>query len=227
MAASTSKARQIVITGVSRGLGRAMVESFIERGHIVHGCARDAKAIAELAKKYGESHTFAVVDVTDDKQVRSWAEATLKLAGPPDLLINNAAIINRNAKLWEFTADEIASIVNVNIAGVVNVIRHLVPAMVARGRGVIVNFSSGWGRTVSAEVAPYCATKFAIEGLTKAMAEELPTGMAAVPLNPGIIDTEMLRGAFGDSAGSYPSPRLGRAPCPTSSTSAPPTAASR
>ncbi len=57
-----------------------------------------------------------------------------------------------------------------------------------------------------AEVAPYCATKWAIEGLTKALAEELPAGMAAVPLNPGIIDTDMLRSCFGPQAASYPGP---------------------
>ena len=55
-------------------------------------------------------------------------------------------------------------------------------------------------------MAPYCATKWAIEGLTQALAQELPRGMAAVPLNPGVIDTEMLRSAFGGSAGSYPKP---------------------
>jgi NAD(P)-dependent dehydrogenase (short-subunit alcohol dehydrogenase family) len=70
---------------------------------------------------------------------------------------------------------------------------------------VIVNFSSGWGRATDAEVAPYCATKWAIEGLTQALAQELPSGMAAIPLNPGIINTEMLRSCFGGSASSYPS----------------------
>ena len=78
--------------------------------------------------------------------------------------------------------------------------------LVARRSGVIVNFSSGWGRSTDAEVAPYCATKWAIEGLTQALAQELPEGMAAVPLNPGIIDTDMLRSCFGGSASSYPSP---------------------
>jgi len=77
---------------------------------------------------------------------------------------------------------------------------------VARRRGVIVNFSSGWGRSTDAEVAPYCATKWAIEGLTRSLAQELPAGMTAVPLNPGIIDTDMLRSSFGGSAGGYPSP---------------------
>jgi NAD(P)-dependent dehydrogenase (short-subunit alcohol dehydrogenase family) len=94
--------------------------------------------------------------------------------------------------------------VDVNLRGVVNVIRHFVPAMVAAKKGVIVNLSSGWGRSVSPEVAPYCATKFAIEGLTKALAAELPAGMAAVPLNPGVIDTDMLRSCWADGASAYP-----------------------
>ena len=93
---------------------------------------------------------------------------------------------------------------DVNLKGVANVIRHFVPAMVARRSGVIVNFSSGWGRSTSAEVAPYCATKWAMEGLTQALAQELPSGMAAVPLNPGIINTDMLRSCFGGSASAYP-----------------------
>jgi NAD(P)-dependent dehydrogenase (short-subunit alcohol dehydrogenase family) len=95
---------------------------------------------------------------------------------------------------------------DVNIKGVANVIRHFVPAMIGRGSGVIVNFSSGWGRSVSADVGPYCATKWAIEGLTQALAEELPKGLAAVPLNPGVINTEMLRSCFGGSAESFPTP---------------------
>jgi NAD(P)-dependent dehydrogenase (short-subunit alcohol dehydrogenase family) len=66
-----------------------------------------------------------------------------------------------------------------------------------------VNFSSGWGRSTDAEVAPYCASKWAIEGLTLALAQELPPQMAAVPLNPGIINTRMLQSCFGESAASY------------------------
>ncbi|HEX4130257.1 MAG TPA: SDR family NAD(P)-dependent oxidoreductase [Pirellulales bacterium] len=197
--------KQIVVTGVSRGLGRAMAKGFIAAGHTVHGCARDAAAIEVLGREHSAANTFTVVDVTRDDQVQAWADKVLGNAGPPDLLVNNAAIINRNAPLWELTAEEIAAILAVNVGGVANVIRHFVPAMVERRRGVIVNFSSGWGRSVSAEVAPYCATKFAIEGLTKALAEELPKGMAAVPLNPGIIDTDMLQSTFGSSASSYPS----------------------
>ena len=185
-------AQRIVITGVSRGLGRAMVEEFVARGHWVFGCARSAHAVAELARHYPAPHGFAVVDVSVDAEVRAWAAAVLA-GGPPDLLINNAALINRNAPLWEVSDEEFSRLVEVNIKGVVNVLRQFVPAMVQRGAGVIVNMSSGWGRSVAARVAPYCGTKWAIEGLTRALAEELPAGMAAVPLNPGIVNTAMLR----------------------------------
>ena len=126
--------------------------------------------------------------------------------GPPDLVLNNAAIINRNAALWDVPVEDFDAVIDVNIKGVTNVVRHFAPAMIARQQGVIVNFSSGWGRSTSADVAPYCATKWAIEGLTQAMAQELPDSMAAVPLNPGIINTEMLQSAFGASASRYVDP---------------------
>lgn len=197
--------KRIVITGVSRGLGRAMAERFMARGHTVCGCARNADAIAELASSSPAPHSFDAVDVTDDKEVARWATKVLA-AGPVDLLLNNAALMNRSLVLWDVPVAEFDAVVDVNIKGVANVLRHFVPSMVERRRGVIVNFSSGWGRSVSPRVAPYCATKWAIEGLTLALARELPRGMAAVPLNPGVIDTDMLRICWGDDAASYPPP---------------------
>lgn len=198
--------RRIVITGVSKGLGRAMTEGFIALGHQVLGCGRNVVAMETLNQAHGALHRFDVVDVTDDEAVKAWAQVLLKDGGPPDLLINNAAVINRSAPLWKVPAKVFGIVIDTNIKGTANVIRHFVPAMVDAGTGVIVNFSSGWGRGTDAEVAPYCATKWAIEGLTQSLAQELPKGMAAVPLNPGIIDTDMLRQSFGGAAGAYPSP---------------------
>ena len=126
------------------------------------------------------------------------------------MLLNNAGLINRNAPLWEVRAQEFSDVIDVNLKGVANVIRHFVPAMIKRRSGVIVNFSSGWGRSTDAEVAPYCATKWAIEGLTQALAQELPPGMAAVPFNPGIINTAMLRSCFGGSARLSHAARMGK-----------------
>ncbi|HEU5125545.1 MAG TPA: SDR family NAD(P)-dependent oxidoreductase [Verrucomicrobiae bacterium] len=198
------KNKIVVITGVTSGLGRAMTEEFVRMGHTVLGCGRSQSKITELQKRISEPHDFTAVDVASDDAVRSWAEHCLKLFGAPDLLINNAGIINPNAPLWKVSATDFSNVIDVNVKGPANVIRHFAPAMVKRARGVIVNFSSGWGRSTDAEVAPYCASKWAIEGLTQALAQELPSGMAAIPLNPGIINTEMLQSAFGGSANSYP-----------------------
>jgi NAD(P)-dependent dehydrogenase (short-subunit alcohol dehydrogenase family) len=198
--------RRVVLTGVTRGLGRALAEKLIALGHTVLGCGRNGRHIADLAAAFAAPHEFATVDVADDAGVRAWADGVLARHGAPDLLLNNAALINANAPLWQVPAEEFDRLIDVNVKGVANVIRAFVPAMIRRGTGVIVNFSSGWGRTTSPEVAPYCASKWAIEGLTRALAQELPTGLAAVPLNPGVIDTDMLRSSFGADAGSYPAP---------------------
>lgn len=196
--------KTILVTGATRGLGRAMVERFAELGHTVLGCGRSTSHVAELTKKFGKPHDFSVLDVADDGDVKKWASRLLKEYAPPDLLLNNAALVNRNAPLWKVPADEFEQVLAVNITGTTNCIRHFIPAMIERKKGVVVNFSSGWGRSTSAEVAPYCATKWAIEGLTQALAQELPSGMAAIPLNPGIINTDMLQSCFGGSAHHYP-----------------------
>lgn len=195
---------KIVITGVTRGLGRALAEHYIKAGHTVIGCGRSGEAIFDLRLTHGAPHDFSVVDVANDNKVAIWAAKVLENDNPPDLLINNAAVMNRLSPLWEQDDREFTKLVDANIRGVANVIRHFVPAMVAAKKGVIVNFSSGWGRSVSPEVAPYCMSKWAIEGLTKALAEELPEGMAAVPLNPGVIDTDMLRACWAEGAANHP-----------------------
>ena len=202
----TDNPKLIVLTGATRGLGRAMALKFAALGHTIVGCGTSREAVAAFNRDLGKPHRVDLVDVTDDMAVAAWAQSVVDQFGAPDLLLNNAAVVNRNAVLWEVPADEFSRVVDVNIKGVANVIRHFVPAMIARETGVIVNFSSGWGRVTSPEVAPYCATKYAIEGLTQALAQELPSGLAAVPLNPGIIKTEMLQSCFGDSADHYPTP---------------------
>ena len=198
--------RRIAITGASRGLGRALIDQFVALGHVISGCARDTAAMEELKRQHGEPHRFEAVDVSSDDEVARWALDVIA-KGPPDLLLNIAAIINRNAPLWEVPADEFSRLIDINIKGAYHVLRHFVPAMAARGEGVIVNFSSGWGRTASPEVAPYCASKWAIEGLTRALSMELPHGVAAIPLNPGVIHTDMLDSCFGRGAANYPSPQ--------------------
>jgi NAD(P)-dependent dehydrogenase (short-subunit alcohol dehydrogenase family) len=195
--------KHIVITGVSRGLGRVMTAAFIAEGHRVSGCARNGKTIKELSNQYSIPHLFTALDITDDDSVSQWSQNVLQENGVPDLLINNAGLVNAPAPLWEVPVDECRAVIDVNINGTLNVIRHFLPAMLHKRAGIIVNFSSGWGRSTSPGVAPYCATKWAIEGLTQALSQELPDGMAAVALNPGIIHTDMLETCFGEGAAAY------------------------
>ncbi|HEV3163837.1 MAG TPA: SDR family oxidoreductase [Isosphaeraceae bacterium] len=165
-----STTKLIVLTGVTRGLGRAMASQFATFGHTVLGCGRSREAIEHLRLTMQPPHHLDAVDVAVESQVKRWAERLLSEHGVPDLLVNNAALINANAALWKVPAAEFNTLIDVNIKGVANVIRYFVPAMIERGSGVIVNFSSYWGRSTAAEVAPYCATKWAIEGLTRALA---------------------------------------------------------
>lgn len=199
--------KTILITGVTRGLGAAMTEEFIELGHTIWGCGRSVARIEKLQKKWDSHHDFVALDVSHPQSVEQWAEKLLAKGQIPDLIINNAGIINRNNMLWEVPADEFSRVIDINIKGVANIIRYFVPGMVEQNHGIIVNFSSGWGRSVSSQVAPYCATKWAIEGLTLALAQELPSNMAAIPLNPGIINTQMLQIAFDSDASLYLSPQ--------------------
>ena len=98
---------------------------------------------------------------------------------------------------------EFSQLIDINVKGVFYTCKQFLPEMIKRRSGIVVNVSSTWGRSVAAEVAPYCASKYAIEGLTLALAQELPSGLAAAPLNPGVINTDMLQSCFGDGASMY------------------------
>jgi NAD(P)-dependent dehydrogenase (short-subunit alcohol dehydrogenase family) len=195
----------IVLTGITKGLGRALGKGLAREGHLLAGCGRSTAAIASLQDELGTGHRLDPVDVADSVAVDRWAESVVAQLGPPDLVINNAAIMNRTAPLWEVEVEELHRLLMVNVAGSFHVIRSFLPAMLKRGSGVIANMSSGWGRVTAPEVAPYCTSKWAIEGMTRALSQELPEGLAAVAVNPGIIDTDMLRSCWGDQAGDFPS----------------------
>ena len=92
----------------------------------------------------------------------------------------------------------------VNVGGVHNVVRAFLPAMIARGRGLLVHLSSGWGREAERDVVPYCASKFAVEGLSRGLALELPPGLGVVALSPGVVHTDMLDACLPGQAAEYP-----------------------
>jgi len=193
----------IWLTGCTNGLGRALVPELVDRGHVVAGCGRNEIEIQKLSDEFPDCF-FVACDVSDEGSVEDFVNEASIRAGEPDFLINNAAIVNQPAPLWEISAEEFDQLTSININGVANLIRHVVPLMLSNKSGMIINLSSGWGRSTSPEVAPYCASKWAIEGLTQALSQELPDNIGTVALNPGVINTEMLQKCWGDEANDFP-----------------------
>jgi NAD(P)-dependent dehydrogenase (short-subunit alcohol dehydrogenase family) len=196
----------VCISGCSKGLGRAMAIEFHKRGWKVAGGARNAEALEQLEKEIGDLCFFQAFDVSKSEEVENFAQSVEEKLGVPNLLVNNAGIINKNAPLTQISPEEFASVLSINLGGIHNMIRSFVPRMEKRGKGIIVNFSSYWGQSTAPEVGPYCATKWGVEGLTRSLAQELPQGLATVAFNPGIINTDMLRSCFGDGASSHENP---------------------
>ncbi|KAK4480249.1 hypothetical protein RD792_013314 [Penstemon davidsonii] len=215
LAAAAAASKTVLITGVSRGLGKALALELAKRGHTVIGCSRSLDKLSslqtELASVSSENnkdnkHLIMDTDVRSNTSVEELARAVVEKKAVPDIIVNNAGTINRNNRIWEVPVDEFDTVIDINIKGTANVLRHFIPIMIENKQGILVNMSSGWGRSAAAQVAPYCASKWAVEGLTRAVAKELPAGLAIVALSPGVINTEMLQSCFGNSASLYPTP---------------------
>nr|XP_043610512.1 NADPH-dependent pterin aldehyde reductase isoform X2 [Erigeron canadensis] len=210
--------KTVLITGVSRGLGKALALEIAKRGHSVIGCSRSQDKLNSLQSQLISSssdndenqnhkHLFLNVDVCSNSSVEELAKVVMEKKGvPPDIIVNNAGTINKNNRLWEVPEEEFNAVIDTNLKGVANMLRHFIPLMIERKQGILVNMSSGWGRSAAAQVAPYCASKWAVEGLSKSVAKELPSGMAIVALNPGVINTDMLASCFGSSSSLYQTP---------------------
>jgi len=201
-----SHAKSIVITGCSYGIGRALTEEFIRLGHFVYGGARSKDALAHLTETYPHPHLFATLDVSDPKSVHTWSARILEQT-TPDILINNAAQILTPAKLWEIDNVTLQNLVKVNILGTMYVCRAFVPSLLQKGQGIIVNLSSGAGRMGIPDIGAYCTTKWAIEGFSKSLQADLPPSIGVIPLNPGIVDTQMLRTIWNEGASQAPEPQ--------------------
>ena len=197
----------IVVTGVTRGLGSVLTRWLVDQGKTVVGCARSRSGVDALRESFPSPHRFDVVDVTSSGDVKAWARSVVDTNGVPDLVVNNASVCNDASKRsWELGDEEFDRVMAVNINGTANVCRAFLPAMVERGEGTVIGLSSRAGRKGLANLAPYCAGKWAIEGMMKAIARELPQGMAAVPMNPCDINTDMYRSNWPDNAPNKPSP---------------------
>ena len=184
-----------IVTGGSRGIGRAIVEVLSGCGmQVTFTYREDEKAASALVDAYPERKLVAErVDARDSAACVALVEKVVDGSGSIDLLVNNAGVIRDNL-LAMLEDEDVKTVLDTNIVGTFNMTRAVVPHMVARRRGKIINISSVSGEKGGRGQTNYAASKGAINGFTKSLAVELaPRGITVNAVSPGVIETDMSR----------------------------------
>lgn len=186
--------KTVVITGASRGIGEAATREFAEKGANVVLLARDADRIAAIATEIGETALAIPCDVTSFEAVKSAIDRMLSQFGSIDVLVNNAGVITPMAPLAEADVDQWGLAVDVNLKGVFHSARAVLPSMIAKGCGTILNISSGAAHNPYEVWSAYCASKAGAYMLTRHIdLEYRAAGIRALGLSPGTVATQMQR----------------------------------
>ena len=182
-----------LVTGASRGIGRALAESLISSGWRVAALARDADALAQLAAAAPAERVLPLVaDVTDGPAMAQAVAALHALWRTPDLVIANAGVNGAVGPTWEVDPDLWWHDIEVNVRGIFLTLHDVLPAMVERGSGRIIMMSSGMGNFPSPWTSAYGAGKAAVTHLAASVAGELAgTGVSAFAISPGMVHTDM------------------------------------
>lgn len=188
--------RVVLITGAAGGIGSATARTFARNGARLILWDVDREAVDELAGSIGESGgqpLWAVVDVSQAGQVEEGVSRAVQELGPIDVLINNAGII-RDAQFLHMTAEELNTVLDVNLKGVFHCTQTVARRMAEAGRGKIVSISSTVGLHGNFGQTNYAASKAAVIGMTRTWARELgPLGIRVNAVAPGFIRTPMVR----------------------------------
>ena len=178
------------ITGCSTGMGRALAERVLQRGHRVVATARNPMQINDLVSSYPTAALSVALDVTDAGQVNAAVDRAEQAFGRIDVLVNNAGY-GYLAAIEEGEDDEVRAMFETNFFGLVALTKRVLPGMRARGGGHIINISSVGGFIGNPGGGYYNATKFAVEGLTEALAKEVrPLGIRVTAVEPGPFRTD-------------------------------------
>jgi NAD(P)-dependent dehydrogenase (short-subunit alcohol dehydrogenase family) len=183
-------ARTWLITGSSRGLGRALSEAVLAAGDQLVATARDPEQLADLVDRYPERARAVVLDVTDRAQAEAAIHAAVDAFGKLDVVVNNAGYANVNS-IEDFAEDDFRAQIETNLWGVINVTRAALPVLREQGSGHIIQISSIGGRVTSPGIAPYQTAKWAVEGFSGVLQKEVaPLGVHVTIVEPGGFRTD-------------------------------------
>jgi 3-oxoacyl-[acyl-carrier protein] reductase len=189
--------RSIIVTGAARGIGLAIAERLLADGAVVTICDIDAPALDVATEQLGGAGDQVcpwAADLTDAGQVTGLVDATLDARGVIDGLVNNAGIAGPAKPVWEYADDEWARVLAINLTAIFLTTRAVLPHMIDRGRGRIVNIASISGKEGNPNMAAYSTSKAAVLGFTKAVAKEVSKrGIYVNAITPAVIETELLQ----------------------------------
>jgi 3-oxoacyl-[acyl-carrier protein] reductase len=193
---STQSRKVVLVTGASRGIGRAIALAMARRGCTVAGFGRDAAALDETARQVRETGAEASVFVGDAKSNASlvaFARFAIETHGGVDVVVNNAGVVSE-ARPQDVTPEQFTETLQVNLVSQFALARAAYPSMRERGGGVVVNIGSLAGAIAFPRTVAYCASKAAIEGLTRALAYDwAASNIRVVCVAPGYVDSELTK----------------------------------
>lgn len=193
------KDKVVIITGASRGLGKAIAEAFAREGAFISVCSRtdDIFISADQIKSSCTKCHVGKVDVSDYDAVKEFVEEVYKRFGRIDVLVNNAAVLGVREKIVDYSVDEWRRTIDVNLNGVFYFTREVLRYMMPQGNGSIIMVSSSVGRRGKARWGAYAVSKFGVEGLVQVLADELKdTEIRVNSVNPGPLATKMRKQAY-------------------------------
>ncbi len=193
------------VTGAGRGIGRAAATALAEQGAAIAIVSRTQSELDQTAaeiKARGGKVIASLLDVSNWDMVE-WTAKQIEVAlGPIDILINNAGVLEPLGKLWETDPEEWTRLIDINLSGAYYCMRAVLPGMVKRDRGAVINISSGAATSAAPYWTAYSASKAGLDNLTRTLAVDLKgTAVRTYSLHPGITETKMqdtLRGATSD-----------------------------
>jgi uncharacterized protein len=202
--------RHVLVTGASRGIGFALALAFSDAGAVITASARQSERLDEVTQTPGWHKLSA--DLSDPEQLVGLVQRAADGAGPVDVLINNAGL-NIAQKLVDADAIGLRTQLSTNLLAPLELARQVLPGMIERRRGAIVNISSVAGDFALRNQVPYCASKSGLTHATRALQRELRgTGVSAHAVVLGLVATDMIDDLSGDPVGAQIAKRFDRLP---------------